>query len=411
MMRLRSTGGRVVAICAALLLAALAVSPVLIHKTHAANPLNLVYVTSNVGSVPNMNSVYAWTNDGAGNLTPVSGSPYLTGGTGFYDPNFATFSDEADKELVISSAANLLFTVNANSNTVAVMNVNTDGSLTPVAGSPFASGGQEPLSLAISPGVLSGGQLSALTVDNMADDPNQVDGAANLNTFVIKSTGVLGTIPNSTVSLGVGANPTQVEAIAGTGQNFVTAVQRGSASVAPAVYMFHLAHGVLKQLHSLQVTVGGALIGLAVDPISPIMYVGYASMNEFNVVQYGTTNGTLTPLKRLPSNGNATCWLAVNSAGTRLYTVNFESGTVNVFDITTAASPVQLQSFLLSGIVPTPTNVAFDTTGQFFYVLTKQSLHVLNVSQIDGTLSETVSPVTIPVPAGELPIGVASLSR
>jgi len=278
-MRKRFTGGRIVAICAALLLAALVVSPVLIHKAHASNPLNLVYVTSNIGSVPNMNSVYAWTNDGSGNLTPVSGSPYLTGGTGFYDPNYQTFSDEADKELVISSATNRLFTVNADSNTIAVMNVSSTGSLTPVAGSPFASGGQEPLSLAVSNGVLAEGQ-SVLTVDNMADDPNQADGAASLNTFVITGSGTLGTIPNSTVSLGVGANPTQVEAITGS-TNFVAAVGRGSGSLPPTVYMFHMARGVLTLVHDLQVPVGGALIGMAVDPISPTMYVGYPSASQF----------------------------------------------------------------------------------------------------------------------------------
>jgi hypothetical protein len=408
-MRKRFTGGRVVVICAALLLAALAVSPVLIHKTRASNPLNLVYVTSNIGSVPNTNSVFAWTNDGSGNLTALSGSPYLTGGTGFYDPNDASFSDQADKELVISSERNQLFTVNADSNSIAVMSINTDGSLAPVAGSPFASGGQEPLSLAISPGVLEGGQ-PVLTVDNMADDPNQVDGAANLNTFVIKATGALGTIPNSTVTLGVGANPTQVEVIPGA-QNFVAAVQRGSGSIPPILYMFHLVHGVLAQLHTLQVAAGGALIGLTVDPISPIMYVGYPSNGQFNVVQYSTTNGALTPLKRLPADGLATCWLLANSAGSVLYTVNFASGTINVYDITTASSPVLEQSFLLSGTAPTPTNLAFDTTGQFLYVITGQLLHVLDVSQTDGTLSETVSPVTIPVPAGEHPIGVASIGE
>jgi hypothetical protein len=409
MMRKRFTGGRIVAICAALLLAALVVSPVLIHKAHASNPLNLVYVTSNIGSVPNMNSVYAWTNDGSGNLTPVSGSPYLTGGTGFYDPNYQTFSDEADKELVISSATNRLFTVNADSNTIAVMNVSSTGSLTPVAGSPFASGGQEPLSLAVSNGVLAEGQ-SVLTVDNMADDPNQADGAASLNTFVITGSGTLGTIPNSTVSLGVGANPTQVEAITGS-TNFVAAVGRGSGSLPPTVYMFHMARGVLTLVHDLQVPVGGALIGMAVDPISPTMYVGYPSASQFNVIQYNGTNGALTPLKRLPASGLATCWLAVNTAGTDLYTVNFQSGTVNVYSIATPNSPVMLQSFLLSGASPMPTNVAFDSTGQFLYVLTEQTMHVLNVSQTDGTLSETVSPVTIPVPTGEIPIGVATLSR
>ncbi len=404
-------GGRVAVITGALLLLALGVSTALVRKARAATPLNLVYVTSNIGSVANMNSVFAWTNDGAGNLTPVNGSPYLTGGTGFYDPNFKTFSDEADKELIISPTTNRVFTVNANTNTVAVLNVNSDGSLTAVSGSPFASGGQEPLSLAISPGVLNGG-LSVLTVDNMADDLNQVDGPANLNTLLVKANGALGTIPNSTVTLGVGANPTQVEAV-NTAGSMVAAVQRGDGvTIAPTVFMYELAkNGTLRQQSTSSEAVGQALLGIAVDPIAPVMYVGYPTMTEYSIYKYNTGNGTLGFVKDIPAAGNALCWLAVNSAGSRLYTVEFQSGSVTVYDITHAGSPQELQHFLLSGSNNEPTNLAFDPTGNFLYVLSNVSLHVLNVSATDGTLSETVSPVTIPVPTGERPIGVATLSR
>jgi 6-phosphogluconolactonase (cycloisomerase 2 family) len=408
----RFSGGRIIAICAALLPAGLAVSPVLLHKAHASNPLNLVYVTSNIGSVPNMNSVFAWANDGSGKLTPVSGSPYLTGGTGYYDPTNATFSNEADHELIISSATNRLFTVNANSNTVAVMNVNSDGSLTPVTGSPFASGGQEPLSLAISNGVLNSG-LSVLTVDNMADDPNQVDTVADLNTLVIKTNGSLGTIPNSAVPLTVGSYLMNVDVTSPTTGDFVTSVQRGSSvSLPPIISMYHMSsRGVLSLAHTLTEPVGGALIGIAVNPISPLLYVGYPSAMAYDVVQYGATNGGLTLLHAIPARGDALCWLLVNNAGTVLYTVQYGSGTIAVYDITKASSPVVVQNFYLSGTHPTPSNPGFDTTGQFLYVITDQLLHVLNVSQTDGTLTETVSPVTIPVPTGEEPIGVASISE
>lgn len=51
---------------------------------HAQRGPNVVYVESNIGKVANQNSVFAWTNDGQGNLTPIAGAPFLTGGTGFY---------------------------------------------------------------------------------------------------------------------------------------------------------------------------------------------------------------------------------------------------------------------------------------------------------------------------------------
>jgi len=65
------------------------------------------------------------------------------------------------------------------------------------------------------------------------------------------------------------------------------------------------------------------------------------------------------------------------------------------------------------------TNLKLDPTGNFLYVLGLQPstktpgnfLHVLNVSSVDGSLTETLSPITIPVHAGEVPMGLAVVMK
>ena len=46
-----------------------------------------IYVESNAGTVPDQNSVFAFSNDGAGNLTALPGFRYLTGGIGVSVPD------------------------------------------------------------------------------------------------------------------------------------------------------------------------------------------------------------------------------------------------------------------------------------------------------------------------------------
>ncbi len=80
-------------------------------------------------------SVFAVGSGGA--LTPVTGSPFATGS----DPVSVAFSP----------GGGLLATANAGDNTVSVFAVGSGGALTPVTGSPFATGA-EPFSVAFSPG-------------------------------------------------------------------------------------------------------------------------------------------------------------------------------------------------------------------------------------------------------------------
>ncbi|HEV2379058.1 MAG TPA: hypothetical protein VG206_04605 [Terriglobia bacterium] len=68
----------------------------------AASSIDLVYVESNIGSTPNSNSVFGFTNSG-GVLTAITGSPWPTGGTGVFDPGQAKGISEfdADQQVII----------------------------------------------------------------------------------------------------------------------------------------------------------------------------------------------------------------------------------------------------------------------------------------------------------------------
>ncbi len=100
---------------------------------------NVVYLTSN-NPEPGKNSVLAYRrNPTTGGLTLLGNFP--TKGTGFYNNDERLGPDDSDQEIVASEDRRFLFAVNSGSDTVAVFEINADGSLTHVKGSPFPSGG------------------------------------------------------------------------------------------------------------------------------------------------------------------------------------------------------------------------------------------------------------------------------
>jgi hypothetical protein len=70
---------------------------------------------------------------------------------------------------------------------------------------------------------------------------------------------------------------------------------------------------------------------------------------------------------------------------------------------------VEVQNFQLSGIKPHTGNVRVDPTGQFLYALSVTHMHVLSISPLDGTLSETAPVVDLPTPTGYSALGLATL--
>lgn len=376
-------------------------------EARAQSSLNLVYVESNIGSVLNMNSVLAFSNDGLGNLTPLASSPYLTGGTGVYAPHATGSEFDADQELIIRSDGSQLLAVNGDSNTIAVFNINSDGSLSAVSGSPFASHGQDPVSLGLADGILSGG-AGSLTVINKNADPNQNNSGTtpNLVTYEMNSAGQLTVVSGSTINFAAGASPSQAEVVTSAHMVFVDQFMAGKLDS----YKI-LANGKLSLVNEVTAPVTGAVIlGEAHHPIQRAIYVCLPSLSEVGVYTY-TSAGTLSFSHVVPNKGQAVCWMTVNAAGTFLYTAESNSGTVTVYSLTHYLTPTQVQHFTLSG-TSAPTNLAFDPTGQFLYVLdtTYAKLHVLNVAS-NGTVSETTTPIVLNIPTGESPLGLATLMK
>lgn len=363
---------------------------------------NLVYVESNIGSIPSMNSVLGYSNDGTGQLTPLSGSPYLTKGTGVYSPTDHT-PFLADGQVIVNPEGTLLFAVNGHTNSIAVFNIGIDGSLTPVAGSPFSSGGRQPASLSIGDNLLPN-NISLLTVVNKDSDATQPAGNPSYKVFQVTSGGTLTTVPNSLISLPAGSSPGQ--ALIRKNGKLVFTLEFLLPAITSHVFQ---GKGVMAQVSQLNPPISGAdPLGEALHPTQRVLYVGLPTVNQLAVYTYDSA-GNLTFVETVPNSGDAICWMVVNKAGTRLYTAESESKSVSVYDLTVATAPVMIQHLILSGSGG-PTNVALDPTEKFLYVIAAANLHVLNVAA-DGSLTETLNPLALPVPAGEFPLGLATLSK
>ena len=120
----------------------------------AQAPRGVVYIESNVGDVPGHNSILAFKRDDVGHLTQFGA--FLTGGTGVHpkDISLANLAGtlgpfDSDQNLILNWDGTQLFAVNSGSDSIAVFDVQGDGRLEAVKGSPFASGGVHPVSLGL----------------------------------------------------------------------------------------------------------------------------------------------------------------------------------------------------------------------------------------------------------------------
>jgi 6-phosphogluconolactonase len=362
--------------------------------------LNLVYVEGNISNGSG-NMVLGFSNDGAGNLTPLSGSPYLTGGFGVT----GVFSDvqfDSDGELLTNSAGSLLFAVNGNSNTLSSFSVNSDGSLTATAGSPFSSGGQDPVSLAVKEHTYTNGD-SLMVVVNKSSDPLQT-GAPSYTTFEVSPSGSMTLNSGSTLSLPAGTSPGQVLTRPGARVQFF-----GVEFMNDKVVNYKASKaGILSEVS--EDNAGNATLGGVLHPTRPAVYVGLPGINQISINKYDSA-GNLSILRKISNPGVLVCWLAMNAAGTRLYSGETGSGSVTVYDTTNAGNPTQLQHFILSPSGSLPAHLKVDPTGKFLYVVDRVgSLHVLGIDA-NGMLSENHAPTNLGLPPGGIPMGLVVMTK
>ena len=367
---------------------------------------NVVYVESNIGQTANQNSVYAFVNNN-GALSQLKGSPFLTLGTGVYSSNpvFAP-GFQADQEIVTNAAGTLLFAVNGHSDTISTFNINSDGSLT--LANTSSSNGADPVSLGLDETPPAG---TVMAVINQDADPGQAGGTPNSTTFFVTPAGDLTPVANSTINYAASSLPAQ--ALVSPSGRFVFVVQfmGGGALTSYDVG----AGGKLVLNNSLTPSKGTVFLGATANAKQRAVYVGLPDVNMVGTYTYSSA-GVIAFSHITTNPGLQVCWMTSNAKGTRLYTTETNSNSVTVYDVSGAnfIKPKQLQHLpLMTGGLPT--NVKIDPTGSYLYVLGLNDppggvgnfLHVLNISSVDGTVTETVAPTSIPVPSGEIPQGLA----
>jgi hypothetical protein len=375
--------------------------------------LNLVYVESNIAATSNQNSIYAFSNNGLGVLTQVAGSPFLTGGTGVKPSASASanvFTSEG--QLAINSSSAFIYGVNGHTNTIAAFFINSDGTLAPVTGSPFASNGQDPVSLSVSNAGPAGNLLLAT---NQANDPAQTGGTPNFTTYRLSAKGGLAPVSGSTLTEPSKSLASQV--LVNPGQKFAFGILSGTGS----------------NLTCWSIGAGGKLVqdsvvtppspskkfqGIANNLVFRTVYVGLPDVNEIAVYSYDTSC-KLTFVRTVTDPGMGVAHLTVNTANTVLYSSETNSTTVTAWDINGhQLDPTVLQTVALSP-GGAPANLTLDTTQKFLYVLAPNLknvgtagnfLHVLTVNS-DGTLIETATPTKIPVASTEEVQGLVAVQK
>jgi len=372
---------------------------------------DVVYAESNSTTG---NSILSFENDGSGALHFLGST--AAGGTGVFDPSFALGPFDSDQNLLVSSDRALLFAVNSGSNSIAVFHIDGNGRLTPANGSPFASGGIDPVSIGLRGDILA--------VVNKDGDPNQNASPAlpNYTTFRVDPDGGLDPIKESTVSVAYGSSPSQALI----------------ASVGPFVFGADFLGGLLQ---SFELDEAGRLLqnppqaipnsvysgspaphlplGLRTHPSQPILYVDLVTVSEVAVYQY-TSEGRLQFVRAVADPGAGPCWVITNHRGTRLYVINTGDTSVAVYDLTQDPSdPLLIQHFQMTVTTGNPFSDVIDDSDRFIYVSGEQStatatasanaIHTLKVAS-DGTLSEPFPPTVLPISGVARAQGVAVFS-
>ncbi len=377
----------------------------------AAGPKGVVYVESND---PAGNAILAYSRADDGSLTPLTGSPFPTGGLGVsFGISLGAF--DSDQDIIANPAGTLLFAVNGGSDTIAVFDIGPDGSLAPVPGSPFPSGGSQPSSLGLAGDVLC--------VVNKDEDPGHPGEALpNYTTFRVDARGKLTPVRGSTFSLDFGADPSQALISPNRrlmfGADFLGGILR-SFAIDPNGQLDPRAALPLPESEFSDSPAPPLPLGLAVHPTRPLLYVGFVTINRIGVYTY-RPSGSLHFLRSVHDSGSGVCWLLLNKAATRLYASNTVDPSVSVYDLTNPTAPVEIQKVNLKGAggpsSPGGYQFSLDPTGQFLHVVTQQfsptstaqanALHTFRVGA-DGKVTEVPSsPLILPVPNMTRPQGV-----
>ena len=325
-----------------------------------------------------------------GSLTPLAGSPFTAGGAG-------TGAGLASQGAIqVSRDGRFLLAVDAGSNQVSVLRIGFDGNLQLVPNGVVSSDGPTPVSIAVH--------------DNLVYVANAGAVGPNYTGFTLNFFGQLRPLANSTVSLPNGSQPGDVlfnstgTSLAGTrvGSSLIDSfvVGRGGLLNAAPGSPFP-AQGLgpfgseFRPTNPQQLFVSNAHNG-----------AGAGTVSAFNVAY----NGSLTSIGSGPfANGEtAPCWVEITHDGEFLFAVNTGSGQISSYSIAHNGTLTLLGNTPVSnagGVGAVDARLSND--GRTLYVNESRVGTVGAFAVNGGNLTELPSsPVSLP--AGSTPAGIVT---
>jgi 6-phosphogluconolactonase (cycloisomerase 2 family) len=371
--------------------------------TLAVAQTSAVYVESNR---VDHNSILAYRNSG-GSLSLLGEFP--TNGKGVFDLSLKLGPFDSDQSVLINAEGSVLYAVNSGSDTVAAFRIAANGSLSAITGSPFPSGGTNPVSIGIA--------RDTLAVVNKAMDPARPQlNQPSYTSFSLTPEGAFENGPLSTVLAPIGSSPSQ--ALTTSGRRLMIDAQFLGGHL-QSLLLNHDGSLASEDFKAVDTSAGPQPLGLWAHPARPILYAGLTSSNRMAVYTFDST-GHLSFIRSVANSGKAVCWIRSNATGTRIYTANTGDNSISVYDNTFPLQPIEIEHLVLKGL-GSVFQITVDPRGNFLYAVTQRSsatvplgegntLHVLRINQVTGKVSESgASFVELPVPPGTRPQGVAAV--
>ncbi len=380
------------------LTALLAVAAVLGAGTAHAAPqphvVGHVYVNDNTSPV---NTVAGYNRLSDGTLTPIAGSPFVVGGSG------TGHADASQGSLELSQDNHYLLAVDAGSNQISVLRIQPDGSLRAAAGSPFASNGVDPVSIAVA--------HNLVFVANAGPGVNPGD--TNYTGFKLDGNGSLTPIAGTTYPLPSNAKPGDI--LFNRDGTRLVGTRVGTSEI-DSFYvlpdgLLTVAPGSPFDAQAFSPAQGWGQLGSEFSPTNPDqLFVSDAHtaaggpapglLSSFTVAE----NAVLTPLGAPVSNdGTASCWIEITHDGRYLFTVNTASATISSYAIAASGALTFLQSTGPGQIGAGAEDARLSPDGKTLWVVESGTDAVTGFTVNGGTLTPLASANG---PAGAAPSGI-----
>jgi 6-phosphogluconolactonase (cycloisomerase 2 family) len=354
-----------------------------------------VYVNDNTAPV---NTIAGFDRHADGSLTPMPGSPFVIGGSGTGHP------DASQGSIQLSDDGRYLLAVDAGSDRVSVLRIRPDGTLQPASGSPVASGGVDPVSIAVHQGLVY--------VANAG--PGSSAGDTNYTGFTLNAGGQLRPIPDSTYVLPNGSKPGQVlfngdgTKLAGTR---IASSQIDSFTVG-SDGLLTPAPGSPYDAQAFSPPQGYGQLGSEFSPTNPSeLFVSDAHTAAGGAAFPGlvssfadAADGTLTPVGAPVANdGGASCWIEISHDGNVLFVVNTASASISSYSIGEGGALTFLQSTGAGQIGAGAEDARLSPDGSTLWVVESGTDAVTGFTVHGGTLTPLSA---APGPLGATPSGI-----